>query len=136
MDNESFKIGDRMMVFLYAGIFGALGVCLRLFLQQVLPVSPFSWGILLVNVVGSFVIGAVFAYQNQFQSMISPALYTAFTAGFLGALTTFSSFSLDTMRLFHTGYIGWALVNILTNNLLCVGGCLIAYSLATYVKGS
>ena len=101
---------------------GALGACLRfLMAQAVQRIAPsnFPWGILLVNILGSFLIGflAVWLLQRGGFSAVSRA---AIIIGFLGGFTTFSSFSLDTVTLLKAGEYAGALWNIGLSVVLCL----------------
>jgi len=81
--------------------------------------SDFPFGILLVNVVGSFLIGflaTITAPDGRFY--LSPASRQFALAGFCGGFTTFSFFSLQTMQLLEDGKIGAAvLYSVLTLTL-------------------
>lgn len=81
--------------------------------------SDFPFGILLVNVVGSFLIGflaTITAPDGRFY--LSPASRQFVMAGFCGGFTTFSFFSLQTMQLLEGGKIGTAvLYSVLTLTL-------------------
>jgi CrcB protein len=99
---------------------GAVGAPLRyltdLFIQarhdSVLP-----WGTLTVNVVGSLVLGGV---AGAVAHAGAPAwLLTLVGTGFCGALTTFSTFGFETLRLFEDGSWFEALVNVVAS--LAVG---------------
>ncbi len=72
----------------------------------------FPMGTLIVNVLGCFVIGSVYA------SGPSGLLGDFVLQGFCGALTTFSTFSLDSFRLFQQGYVGKGVANVLLNMVL------------------
>ena len=73
-----------------------------------------AWGTLTVNVVGSLVLGVMM--QVGMSSETFPrALRVALTVGFLGAFTTFSTFSYETYRYVENGAWGTALVNVLAN---------------------
>jgi len=64
--------------------------------------AGFPWGTLIVNILGSFIMGALiaaFAHIGQPSQEIKAFL----TVGLLGAMTTFSTFSLDTITLFERG---------------------------------
>jgi len=67
--------------------------------------APFPFGTLSANVIGSFVMGLLIAYFARFGN--PPQEIRLFlTVGFLGAFTTFSTFSLDSMTLYMRGDIG------------------------------
>ncbi len=66
----------------------------------------FPWGTLAVNVVGSLVIGLMFQLLEHRFPGIDPAWRGLIVVGFLGALTTYSSFALDAADLFLRGEIG------------------------------
>jgi len=70
----------------------------------------FPWGIFVVNVTGAFLIGfAVEALEPRFEE--AAWVRAAVVTGFLGAYTTFSTFSLDTYRLLDAGHMGTAFAN-------------------------
>jgi CrcB protein len=93
----------------FAGAFGALA---RYGVDEWIERKGgiFPWGIFVVNVSGAFLIGfAVEAMEPRFED--TPWVRTAVVTGFLGAYTTFSTFSLDTYRLLDAGYVGTAVAN-------------------------
>jgi fluoride exporter len=73
--------------------------------------SSFPWGTFAVNVTGSFVLGLVFVLMTE-RFRPDPWLRSAVTIGFLGAYTTFSTFSLETYRLIEDGAYGLAVANV------------------------
>jgi len=79
----------------------------------------FPWGIFAVNAIGSLVIGFLFVWMIE-RSTASDTLRLALTVGLLGGFTTFSSFSLDSVRLLAAGVWGLALANIVGQVLLCL----------------
>lgn len=80
--------------------------------------SPFPTAILLVNILASFVLGAVVGWVlNRSVGEESRLLVGV---GFCGGLSTFSSFSYDTLVLLQNGRIGAALLNIGLNITLCL----------------
>jgi CrcB protein len=86
--------------------------------KQPSAAPPFPLGTLAVNVAGALIIGFLF---GAFESRAVPANLRLFLiTGFLGGYTTFSSYSLETVRLFMAGNIPAALVNLGLNNLLCL----------------
>lgn len=77
--------------------------------------STFPWGTLTVNMLGSFIIGVLFGLSEVY--LISPQWRLFLMVGFLGALTTFSSFSLETINLLRENQLQSFILNILFNNI-------------------
>ena len=71
----------------------------------------FPWGTMVINVSGSFILGVLFAVLVE-RNIGSTTTRVALMTGLLGAYTTFSTFSLETFRLFEEGAAGSALANI------------------------
>lgn len=84
--------------------------------------SGLPYGTLIVNLLGSLLIGIVWGLVTK--SSISKGLELFIMIGILGGFTTFSSFSLDNIKLLELGKYGLAISYIL---LSCVGGILLAY---------
>jgi CrcB protein len=78
----------------------------------------FPWGTLAVNVAGSVVIGALAVVLTGPRAGLSPLLM----AGFLGGFTTFSTFSLDALRLWQGGQAGLAAAYVAGSVALALGG--------------
>ena len=72
--------------------------------------GPFPFGTLVANVVGAFIIGFLMEFGLH-STLIPASLRTGLTVGFLGGLTTFSTFSYQTFRLLQHGDILLAVVN-------------------------
>ena len=92
------------------GIGAALGAVLRwglgLWLNALLPAIP--PGTLVANVVGGYLIGLAMVFFTQ-QVHLPPEWRLFVITGFLGGLTTFSTFSAEVMRLLNEGRMAWAL---------------------------
>ncbi|MDC0934927.1 fluoride efflux transporter CrcB [Pirellulales bacterium] len=58
----------------------------------------FAFGTLAVNVIGCFLLGVLAPLGDEWTTRFSPTLHAALTVGFLGALTTFSTFGLETYQ--------------------------------------
>ncbi|HEX5778719.1 MAG TPA: fluoride efflux transporter CrcB [Xanthobacteraceae bacterium] len=81
--------------------------------------TGFPWGTIIVNIVGSFVIGALaawFAFRGD--AMWTQPLRLFLATGILGGFTTFSAFSLDFALLFERGEIGQGVAYVLVSVLL------------------
>jgi CrcB protein len=87
------------------------------------------WGTLLVNVVGSLLIGFLAVYLERF----SPQARAVFLVAFLGSLTTFSSYSLEMIGLFDQGQYARAGLYFFLSNGLCLLGCLMGWKFAHYL---
>lgn len=127
-------MNHTLAIYGFIAVGGAAGACLRFFLSQLMLQwfgKGFPFGTLLVNVLGSFCLGWVYSAIEQGQ--VDIILWrTTVGIGFLGALTTFSTFSVDTLLLFQQGHLLKAALNIALN-LAC---CLLAAWLGTQlVKG-
>jgi CrcB protein len=107
---------------LSVGTGGFIGAILRFTLSgwvQKASVSTFPFGTLSVNILGSFLIGFLFLYFQHIN--LSPNHKALFITGMLGALTTFSTFSLDTVLLIQNEFYTKALYNVLLNLLFSIG---------------
>lgn len=97
---------------------GAVGACLRFVIVRALaPAGGFPLGTLAVNVLGCFAIGVIATLAVDAWEL-GDAARAALVVGVLGGLTTFSSFSLDTLVLVREERLGLAALNILANNVL------------------
>lgn len=101
---------------------GALGAVTRHSMNagiMTLVKAPFPYGILCVNILGSFLIGAAIAL---FAGYWNPGKFGQlfFVTGFLGAFTTFSTFSLDTMTLITRGDLFGAFSYVLGSVILSI----------------
>ncbi|MCD0453514.1 fluoride efflux transporter CrcB [Actinocorallia sp. API 0066] len=76
--------------------------------------SAFPWGTLTVNIIGSLVLGFLAA------ATFSPAWTALAGVGFCGTLTTYSTFSYETLRLVEEGSLPHALANVLVTPVTCL----------------
>ncbi len=111
---------------------GALGALLRYWASTAvyaLTGRAFPYGTLVVNVIGSLLIG--FLYIWLLERMSAGAALRAFLLiGVLGAFTTFSTFSLETLNLIESGQLGRALLNMLLSVVLCVAAAALGVFIA------
>jgi len=111
-----------------AGFFGAVSRYLvGGWVYRMLP-SSFPFGTLAVNIIGSLLLGAVFQLGTE-RAVLSPEVRVAIGTGFLGAFTTFSSFSLETVNLLKEGSLLLATLNVGGNVLLCLGAVMLGMAL-------
>jgi CrcB protein len=109
---------------------GAIGTLARFYTSgftQKYVSNGFPIGTLMVNLLGSFIIGLLWGlFENQPTSQLRTFLFV----GILGGFTTFSAYSIETINLFKDGNIRFAVLNILLNNilgiLLALAGLMIA----------
>jgi len=110
-------------LFISVGIGGFIGAILRFTLSgwvQKATISSFPLGTLSVNILGSFIIGFLFFYFQHIN--LSPTQKALFITGLLGALTTFSTFSLDTVLLMQNELYTKAISNVILNMVFSIGG--------------
>jgi len=101
---------------------GALGAMARVWLMTAVDTitqTRFPLGTMTVNVVGSLLMGMGFVLIAE-RLAISPEWRPFLVAGFLGAFTTFSTFSLDALLLLQNGLLSQALTYVLGSVLLCL----------------
>lgn len=87
-----FEVNQMQYVYIFIG--GALGALLRYLISFLNTDGGFPIGTLIANLTGAFVMGLLTALTIAFFSN-HPTLKKAITTGFLGALTTFSTFQLE-----------------------------------------
>lgn len=110
---------SAIAIFVGAGVGALLRWALGLLLNPTFPTIP--PGTLVANALGGLLMGMALGLFNQYESL-SPVLRLALTTGFLGGLTTFSTFSAETTTLLMRGETGWALLAIAAH----VGASLLA----------
>ena len=101
---------------------GALGSVLRYLLglgAHTLLGRGFPWGTLLVNVIGAFAVGVLYALLVE-RHEAAPLWRALFITGLLGGFTTFSAFSLETLLLHDHGETFRAALNVFLNVTLCL----------------
>jgi CrcB protein len=101
---------------------GALGALSRFWatnLAELLFGTDFPYGILIVNIAGSFAIGIVFILLVE-RSLLPNILGAGLMVGFLGAFTTFSTFSLQALGLMESGRFLAAALYIAGSVITCI----------------
>lgn len=110
------------MQYLFVGLAGALGASLR-YALGFLYVGMFPMITLLINLIGSLLLGWLTSFLPRVPK-VSANLATAMTTGFLGAFTTFSTFSVDNVTLWRDGHMLVAASYIMVS---LVGGFICAF---------
>lgn len=111
------------IAFIAAG--GAIGALLRFWMSQgvyALLGRGFPYGTLSVNVLGSLIMGILYVFLYERMNM-SPEWRAALVIGLLGAFTTFSTFSIETLNLIEASEHLKAFINILLSISLCLVAC-------------
>jgi fluoride exporter len=113
----------NMTVVIAAG--GAFGALLRYWVSigvHELAGTHFPYGTLTVNVAGSLLMGALYVLLIE-RMDVDPMWRGALLIGLLGAFTTFSTFSVETLNLVENGEPLKALVNVAASVVLCIAAC-------------
>lgn len=113
-----------------------IGAVLRAYLNGVVNQSfPHSlpFGTLSVNLIGSFIIGVLFAYFS-YTTFFSVQAKSFLTTGFLGGLTTYSTFAMETVFLLSGGNLLMAGLNMALNTFGTVAMAASGYYLVTLMR--
>lgn len=124
---------NYLIVSLGAAIGGAIRYWGTGFVYKFLPVT-FPYGTLFVNVLGSFIIGIVMYYLDT-NKIISQEMRLFLTTGFCGGLTTFSTFSYETINYLKTRDYLIAGSNIVLNVVLTLLALFAAYKISKLLSG-
>ena len=123
----------NLSLYLFVALGGACGASLRFFISQLIfnwLGKGFPFATLAVNISGSLVMGMLYGLIEQ--GTLEVSVYrTLIGIGFLGAFTTFSTFSLDSVLLIQQGEIFKAMINILLNVSLCIFAAAIGMFIVT-----
>lgn len=116
-----------MVPILVIAVGGAIGSTLRYLvsskINQITGIN-FPYGTLVVNVLGCLLIGFLSAILVE-RLLVSPVWRAGILIGFLGGFTTFSSFSLDTFKLYEEGAWLAAFMNVSISVILCFFGTML-----------
>jgi CrcB protein len=91
--------------------------------------TSFPYGTLIVNLVGCFLIAAIMRFALT-TTLIPPTLRFALTTGFIGGLTTYSSFNYETTRFFQERAWAAGLLNLAATVVICFVAGLLGYVVA------
>ena len=122
---------------LYVALGGAIGASLRhmINLASLRMLGPhFPWGTLMVNVLGSFIMG-VFVELLVRRFDVSPEVRLLVTTGILGSFTTFSAFSLDVAVLWERGATAPAALYVVSTMVLTIAALFAGLSVVRAFSG-
>jgi CrcB protein len=126
------------MIFIWVALGGALGTVSRYWLSNTAAThfgEFFPWGTLIINVTGSFIIGFFATLTDPDGALlVKPAARSFFMIGFCGGYTTFSSFSLQTLRLAQDGEWLWAAGNVVASNVGCLAAVWLGHVCAMGIR--
>ncbi len=111
------------ILFIAAG--GATGALLRYWMSNGIHAymgRGFPYGTLSVNLLGSLLMGLAYVFLVE-RMDVNPEWRAGLIIGLLGAFTTFSTFSIETLNLIEAGEQLKAGLNILFSVTLCITGC-------------
>lgn len=128
-----------MVPYLWITFGSALGGLLRYALTRLTlnGSNTFPWGTVLINVLGSFVIGffgTLTLPGSRYEASQNVRLFVM--VGICGGFTTFSSFSLETFDLFRGGAWSRALLNVGLSVMLCLGAVALGHYVAQRASGT
>jgi CrcB protein len=119
MSRTAFEYGTAMNPYLLVAVGGALGSVARYGAGVLVGRawgSDFPLGTMLINIVGSLIMGLLVGYLTRFTPPWQAEARLFVAVGILGGFTTFSSFSLDTIAMMERGDVGEAIAYV----LICV----------------
>lgn len=132
--------GENLMMVVWVAVGGAAGAVARYAvaggvhrLLQHRPAGVFPWGTLLINITGCALMGLLAPLLFD-RSLARPELRMAILVGFLGAYTTWSTFSYETLRLLNDGDFRHALYYALGTNVGCFLAIWLAYHVMEWLK--
>ena len=122
------------MTWLLVVLAGATGTAARYGIGLAVGPREFPWATLGINVAGSFLIGLVLTMGAL--GRVSPQTTTALAVGFLGAFTTYSTFSWETLALGRANHVALAVLYVLVSVLLGLLAAGLGYRLGQNVGPS
>ncbi len=121
-----------ILVIAIGGALGAVGRYSTMSAMTKLLGHGFPYGTLVANVIGSFILGAL-VETVALKWSISLEMRAFLVVGVLGAFTTFSTFSLDTVVLYERGQLGLAFIYVAGSVVLSVGALFFGLSIVRQV---
>ncbi len=125
----------KSLLVLVVGCGGFIGAATRylisLWATKSIP-GTIPYGTLIANILGAIIIGFVSEMALR-TNYVSPTAKTFITTGMMGGLTTFSTFSLETITMLSNGNIGFGTINIVLNLFLSLIGVVIGQFIAKVI---
>ena len=124
--------------FLLICLGGAVGTGLRYLTSGVAARwlgADFPYGTFLVNIAGSFLIGVIQEVGTT-SLLISDTTRLFLAVGIMGGMTTYSSFSYETVRLAQSGAWAQAWLNVLVTTAICLGLCFLGIAVGKLIVGT
>ena len=107
---------------------GGLGSSFRFLLNKIIPDDSFPYSTLIVNLIGSFLIGLIISYLIK-NNMLKSDYFLLLVVGICGGLTTFSAFSLENLNLIKSNEIFNSIIYILISVSFCIILTYLGYTL-------
>lgn len=118
------------MKLMFVMLGGFLGAVCRFALGEWLNVdNGFPIGTLMINILGCFFLGWFLTFVSN-QKKVNQELTLLIGTGFTGSFTTFSTFSVETLRLFQNGFFFQAIIYVLTSIFVGLGVSYIGWRIA------
>ncbi len=123
---------NRLLAVALGGAFGAVSrYLISGWVARLTHESPFPYGTLAVNVTGSFLLGLMMGLGGEGRLMLPPAVRVVLGIGFLGAFTTFSTFSYETIEALRIGDFRVAIGNTVISVVTALAACWLGLELGT-----
>jgi Integral membrane protein possibly involved in chromosome condensation len=120
-----------MKKYILIGLFGIGGAICRYCIGLIFH-ETFPWGTLIVNIVGCLLLPFLFVFIKE-TGIFSREIVTALGTGFIGAFTTFSSFTIDIIKLYDSGKSVMAILYLVTSLAGGMIAATISFSISNYL---
>ena len=119
-----------MSTAVWIAVGGALGTLARFGLAGLINQSGYPWGTVAVNILGSFALGVL---AGLWGAEHTANHQLAMSIGLLGGFTTFSTFALDTIRLWESGSTALAMATVVVSVVAGIGSALLGIALGRMI---